>query len=113
MAHLRELCLAGCRRRYLEQPPPRGMGGRSPAWPVIMQRLERELTIIEQVHYAEYFLVFDEIVQYCRSQGIDTLARGSAADSLVCYALGVSHACPFRFDLESRCIHRHEGDPHH
>ncbi len=115
--HLRELCVAGCRRRYIETPPQKGMlrvcgraGGQDacspsacpPLRPTLEQalkRLDRELAIIDQVHYAEYFLVFHEIVQYCRSRGIATLARGSAADSLVCYALGVSHACPFRFDL--------------
>ena len=99
MEHLRELSVAGCHRRYVEQPPQRGIGGKRATLAEALERLERELSIIEQVHYAEYFLVFHEIVEYCRSQGIATLARGSAADSLVCYALGVSHACPFRFDL--------------
>ncbi len=99
MQYLRELCVAGCRRRYLEDPPQRGIGGTRPAFDDVLRRLDRELAIIDQVHYAEYFLVFQEIVEYCRSRGIATLARGSAADSLVCYALGVSHACPFRFDL--------------
>ncbi len=97
--HLRELCVAGCRRRYVERLPQHGMGGKRPTLDEALARLERELAVIEQVHYAEYFLVFHEIVEYCRGQGIATLARGSAADSLVCYALGVSHACPFRFDL--------------
>jgi DNA-directed DNA polymerase III PolC len=97
--HLRSLAEAGCRRRYVDEPPLRGIGGPRPTLAEAMKRLERELSIIEQVHYSEYFLVFDEIVQYCRREGIATLARGSAADSLVCYALGVSHACPFRFDL--------------
>ena len=99
MEHLRELCIAGCRRRYVEQPPQRGIGGKRPTLTEALERLDRELAIIDQVHYAEYFLVFHEINQYCRGEGIATLARGSAADSLVCYALGVSHACPFRFDL--------------
>lgn len=97
--HLKDLCVAGCRRRYVEQPQQRGIGGKRPTMTEALDRLDRELTIIEQVHYAEYFLVFHEIVEYCRSRGIAVLARGSAADSLVCYALGVSHACPFRFDL--------------
>ncbi len=97
--HLRDLAVAGCRRRYVEQPPPRGIGGRRPTLAEALERLDRELRIIEQVHYAEYFFVFHEIAEYCRRAGISFLARGSAADSLVCYALGVSHACPFRFDL--------------
>ncbi|HRR84861.1 MAG TPA: DNA polymerase III subunit alpha, partial [Phycisphaerae bacterium] len=97
--HLRDLCVAGCRRRYVEQPQQKGIGGKRPTLAEALERLDRELTVIEQVHYAEYFLVFHEIVEYCRSWGIAVLARGSAADSLVCYSLGVSHACPFRFDL--------------
>ncbi len=97
--HLKDLCVAGCRRRYVEQPQQRGIGGKRPTMTEALDRLDRELTIIEQVHYAEYFLVFHEIVEYCRRRGIAVLARGSAADSLVCYALSVSHACPFRFDL--------------
>lgn len=97
--YLRDLCVAGCRRRYLDELPLRGIGGRRPTMEQALSRLDRELAVIEQVGYAEYFLVFHEIVSYCRDRGIATLARGSAADSLVCYALGVSHACPFRFDL--------------
>jgi DNA-directed DNA polymerase III PolC len=99
MQHLHELSVAGCRRRYVDEPPLRGIGGRRATLGEALTRLDRELSIIDQVHYAEYFLVFHEIVEYCRSRGIATLARGSAADSLVCYVLGVSHACPFRFDL--------------
>ncbi|MCC7291028.1 MAG: DNA polymerase III subunit alpha [Phycisphaerales bacterium] len=97
--HLRELSIAGCWRRYVDEPPFKNIGGRRATLDEALQRLERELSIIEQVHYAEYFLVFHEIVEHCKREGIDSLARGSAADSLVCYALGVSHACPFRFDL--------------
>ncbi len=97
--HLRDLAVAGCRRRYVDEPPLRGIGGYRPTLDEALARLNRELSIIEQVHYAEYFLVFHEIAEYCRREGISFLARGSAADSLVCYALGVSHACPFRFDL--------------
>jgi len=99
MAHLRELAYAGCRRRYVEQPQQLGIGGRRPTLAEAIERVDRELAIIDTVHYAEYFLVFHEIVEYCRSRGIASLARGSAADSLICYVLGVSHACPFRFDL--------------
>ena len=97
--HLRDLGEAGCRRRYVSEPPLRNIGGYRPTLSEALERLERELAIIEQVNYAEYFLVFHEIVEHCRREGIATLARGSAADSLLCYVLGISHACPFRFDL--------------
>jgi len=99
MEHLCELCIAGCRRRYVEQTPQKGIGGRRATLSEALERLERELKVIEQVGYAGYFLVFHEIVAYCRREGIEPLARGSAADSLICYALGVSHVCPFRFNL--------------
>ena len=82
---LRRMSQHGLRGRYKTDPP----------W----ERLERELAIIEDVGYAEYFLIFADIVRWCATQGIATLARGSAAGSLVCYALGISNVCPLRFNL--------------
>jgi DNA-directed DNA polymerase III PolC len=83
-------CMAreGIERRYAPQP-------KAEVW----ARLERELKVIEEVGYAEYFLIFADMVAWAKRQGIDTLARGSAAGSLVCYALGISNVCPFRFGL--------------
>lgn len=85
---LRAKVHAGLERRY----------GPSPS-PAVRERLERELSIIEEVGYAGYFLVFADLVEWCASRGIETLARGSAAGSLVCYLLGISNVCPFRFGL--------------
>lgn len=65
----------------------------------VAERLERELSIIEEVGYAGYFLIYADLVEWCASRGIATLARGSAAGSLVCYLLGISNVCPFRFGL--------------
>jgi DNA-directed DNA polymerase III PolC len=65
----------------------------------VRERLEREMSIIAEVGYAEYFLVFADLVEWAGAQGIATLARGSAAGSLVCYLLGISNVCPFRFGL--------------
>jgi len=65
----------------------------------VRERLEREMSIIEDVGYAEYFLIFAEIVEWANANGISSLARGSAAGSLVCYLLGISNVCPFRFGL--------------
>jgi error-prone DNA polymerase len=72
--------------------------GLSPA-PEVLERLRRELAVIEEVGYSGYFLVFADLVEWCRARGIETLARGSAAGSLVCYLLGISNVCPFRFGL--------------
>ncbi|MBI4890598.1 MAG: DNA polymerase III subunit alpha [Acidobacteria bacterium] len=85
---LRAKVRAGVERRYGLEPEAR-----------VWERLEREMGVIEEVGYAEYFLVFADIVEWCAGQGIWTLARGSAAGSLVCYVLGISNVCPFRFGL--------------
>jgi DNA-directed DNA polymerase III PolC len=61
-----------------------------------------ELGIINDVGYEEYFLITWDFLQDCRKRGIDWITRGSAADSLVCYCLGISGVCPIRFDLYFR-----------
>ena len=62
-------------------------------------QLETELAIIAEVGYAEYFLTVWDLLQDCRHAGIEWITRGSAADSLVCYCLGISDVCPVRFEL--------------
>ncbi|MBL8178997.1 MAG: DNA polymerase III subunit alpha [Bryobacterales bacterium] len=88
IARLRHLSSEGIRRRYGDPPPAEAQ-----------ERLDREISVIAEVGYAEYFLIFHDIVQWANARGIETLARGSAAGSLVCYALGISNVCPFRFGL--------------
>lgn len=61
-----------------------------------------ELGIIGDVGYEEYFLITWDFLQDCRARGIEWITRGSAADSLVCYCLGISGVCPIRFDLYFR-----------
>lgn len=65
-------------------------------------QVNEELGIIADVGYEEYFLVVWDILQECRQHGIEWITRGSAADSLVCYCLGISDVCPIRFDLYFR-----------
>jgi len=65
-------------------------------------QIEQELKIIGAVGYEEYFLVVWNILQDCRKHGIEWITRGSAADSLVCYCLGISDVCPVRFGLYFR-----------
>jgi DNA-directed DNA polymerase III PolC len=62
------------------------------------QALE-ELAIIAEVGYEDYFLIVHDLLQDCRQAGIEWITRGSAADSLVCYCLGISGVCPIRFEL--------------
>jgi DNA polymerase III alpha subunit len=87
---LRQLAVDGLRRRY---------GGRQGEHAA---QLEEELTIIGEVGYEEYFLTVWDLLQECRRLGIEWITRGSAADSLVCYCLGISGVCPIRFDLYFR-----------
>jgi len=86
-AFLRRLVRQGLQRRYRER-----------AWQFTAQA-EEELNIIATVGYEDYFLITWDLLQTCKSQGIEWITRGSAADSLVCYCLGISDVCPIRFDL--------------
>jgi DNA polymerase III alpha subunit len=54
------------------------------------------------VGYEHYFLLTWNFLQDCKQRGIEWITRGSAADSLVCYCLGISGVCPIRFDLYFR-----------
>ena len=84
MSWLRHLTEEGGIRRY----GPRGDERVPGAW----DQIDRELAIIEQLGFPGYFLVVWDIVQFCRDRGILCQGRGSAANSAVCYALGVTAA---------------------
>lgn len=84
---LRRLVLEGLGRRY----GVRAAGLRA--------QVEEELGIIAKVGYEALFLHVWRLLQECREAGIEWITRGSAADSLVCYCLGISDVCPIRFEL--------------
>ncbi|MGV3772371.1 MAG: DNA polymerase III subunit alpha, partial [Verrucomicrobiales bacterium] len=67
--------------------------------PQYQKQVDEEISIIAAVGYEGYFLMVWEILQECRAHGIEWITRGSAADSMVCYCLGISDVCPIRFDL--------------
>ena len=90
---LRTQVIAGARHRY---------GSNSHIHRRVLRQISEELSIITEVGYADYFLLVWDLLQTCRVQGIDWITRGSAADSLVCYCLGISGVCPIRFDLYFR-----------
>jgi error-prone DNA polymerase len=93
---LRRLCLEGVQRRY---------GGMRPD---ILERLEYELSVIEEKGFASYFLVVRDIVQQCPR----TCGRGSAASSIVSYLLGITHVDPLRYTLFfERFLNRGRKDP--
>ena len=93
---LTRLCLEGALRRY---------GGMRPD---IRERLDYELSIIQEKGFASYFLVVRDIVQQCPR----TCGRGSAASSIVSYLLGITHVDPLRYTLFfERFLNRGRKDP--
>src|SRR5512146_986593 len=63
------------------------------------RQIERELTLIEKLKLEGYFLIVWDIVRYCREQGFLVQGRGSAANSAVCYSLGITAVDPVGMDL--------------
>jgi len=94
--YLRELCIQGLKERYAgdEELLPGGeLSG------VVRERLERELSVINQLGFPNYFLIVWDFVRHAREQQVPATARGSGVGALVCYALYLSHVCPIRYDL--------------
>ncbi len=94
--YLRELCIEGLKKRYAENPE-RCVDGRLSQQ--VIDRLDRELSVINKLGFPNYFLIVWDFVRFAREQGIQVTARGSGVGSLVCYALHMSHVCPLQFDL--------------
>lgn len=86
MQYLRRLTEAGACRMYGPRSSDDRLCGR--AWATI----DRELDIIEQLGFPGYFLVVWDLVEFCRRSNIYCQGRGSAANSAVCYALGITKA---------------------
>lgn len=84
---LRQLTLAGAAERY-------GLPERDPRARKAYAQIDRELKVIAQLGFPGYFLVVHDIVEFCRRHDILCQGRGSAANSAVCYALGVTAVDP-------------------
>ena len=65
----------------------------------VQRQLERELAVIGKLNLEGYFLIVWDIVEFCRKQGILVQGRGSAANSAVCYSLGITAVDPVGMDL--------------
>ena len=65
----------------------------------VSRQLKKELDLIERLELAGYFLIVWDIVRYCNKQGILVQGRGSAANSVVCYALGITAIDPVGMEL--------------
>ncbi|MFC4853377.1 error-prone DNA polymerase [Actinophytocola glycyrrhizae] len=89
ISYLREKTFAGALVRY---------GTRAQA-PKAYAQLDHELKVIEELGFPGYFLIVADIVDFCRDNGIYCQGRGSAANSAVCYALGITKVDAVRWDL--------------
>jgi len=87
--HLRELARQGARERY----------GNGPLAVRARRQIEHELEVIGRLDLAGYFLIVRDIIDFCREQDILVQGRGSAANSAVCYALGLTAVDPVGMDL--------------
>jgi DNA polymerase III subunit alpha len=78
----------------------------------VTRRLEYELDVIEKLGFAGYFLIVWDIVKFARDKGIPTIGRGSAAGSLVAYALGMTNVDPLEHNLMfERFLNPQRQDP--
>lgn len=66
---------------------------------VALKRLKRELKVINDLSFCGYFLITWDIVEYSNSQGFMHIGRGSGANSIVSYCLGITNICPIELDL--------------
>lgn len=71
----------------------------TPSYEKAQRQIERELALIEKLKLEGYFLIVWDIVQFCRQQNILIQGRGSAANSAVCYSLGITAVDPVGMEL--------------
>ena len=86
-SYLAELCHGGVRRRYHPVTPP------------VVKQLAHELDVIERTGLAEFFLICWDLMRFARERRIPAQGRGSAADSIVAYVLGITRVDPIRHNL--------------
>lgn len=67
--------------------------------PQALARVEKELKVIDKLEFSGYFLITWDIIQYSMSQGFLHIGRGSGANSIVSYCLGITDICPIELDL--------------
>jgi DNA polymerase III alpha subunit len=100
-SHLRSLTHAGMARRWPGGVPTK-----------VRAQVEHELALIAELGYEPYFLTVEDIVRYARTQGILCQGQGSAANSAVCYCLGITEVDPARIEiLFERFISKERHEP--
>jgi error-prone DNA polymerase len=100
-SHLRKLTMQGLARRFPQGTPEK-----------VRELVERELVLIAELRYEPFFLTVHDIVQFARSKEILCQGRGSAANSAVCYCLGITEVDPARMSLLfERFVSRERNEP--
>ena len=100
-SYLRQLTEVGMRRRWPGGTPEK-----------VVQLVEHELRLIRELEYESYFLTVQDIVAFARQRGILCQGRGSAANSAVCFCLGVTEVDPGRMStLVERFISKERNEP--
>lgn len=98
---LLRLTREGLKRRYPKGAPQR-----------VHDLMEKELKLVAELGYPAYFLTVHDIVQYARSIGILCQGRGSAANSVLCYLLGITDVSPDQIAMVfERFVSKHRGEP--
>jgi error-prone DNA polymerase len=99
--HLRALTETGLKRRWPQGVPHS-----------VRELIDRELTLVSELRYEHFFLTVHDLVEYARGKSILCQGRGSAANSAVCYALGITEIDPARTQLLfERFISRERNEP--
>ncbi len=100
-ARLARLAAEGLKRRYPQGPTDKAIA-----------QVKKELALVEKLKFPAYFLTVHDIVQFARSQGILCQGRGSAANSILCYLLGITDVSPETITMVvERFVSEHRGEP--
>ena len=100
-ARLERLAQEGLKRRYPQGPPKKVLG-----------LMEKELKLVSDLGFPAYFLTVHDIVAYARSIGILCQGRGSAANSILCYLLGITDVGPEQITMVfERFVSKYRGEP--
>ncbi len=86
-SYLWKLCFKGIAKRY------------NPLTPKVLERLKYEISVIESLGFTEYFIIVNDIANHARKAGIPLIGRGSAANSIVSYLLGITNVDPLEHNL--------------
>jgi len=98
---LERLVREGLIWRYPDGPPARALA-----------LMEKELAVVHELNFPAYFLTVHDIVQFAKSQGILCQGRGSAANSILCYLLGITDVSPDMISMVfERFVSKYRGEP--